>query len=199
MTKDAALSLRKTAKQSRSEATVDAILEAAARILETDGFGKYSTNEIARRAGVSIGSLYQYFPNKDAVTRELSRRQTVMLVDEIGAVFAEKGQNCALSELIDIAVRHQFRRPVLAKLLDAEETRLRRDPEQDFLANQVCEHIIGGLEDIGFPGEKSEAARDIMAIIRGMVDAASDRDERDPSRLILRVRRAAMGYLSPPK
>ena len=66
-----ALEPRKAPAQARSTATVAAILEAAARILETDGLAGYSTNAIARRAGVSVGSLYQYFPGKDAITRAL--------------------------------------------------------------------------------------------------------------------------------
>ena len=55
--------LRKSPAQSRSRATVEAILDAAAHILVTQGFAAASTNRIAEKAGVSIGSLYQYFPN----------------------------------------------------------------------------------------------------------------------------------------
>jgi len=58
---------RKHASQERSRATVDALLEATARILILDGFDRASTNRIAERAGVSVGSLYQYFPGKDAL------------------------------------------------------------------------------------------------------------------------------------
>jgi AcrR family transcriptional regulator len=58
---------RKHASQERSRATVDALIEATARILILDGFDGASTNRIAQRAGVSVGSLYQYFPGKDAL------------------------------------------------------------------------------------------------------------------------------------
>lgn len=54
-------------KQERAKATCAAILEAAAQILEADGEAKLTTNRIAARAGVSIGTLYQYFPNKGAI------------------------------------------------------------------------------------------------------------------------------------
>jgi AcrR family transcriptional regulator len=53
---------RKTATQERSRATVDALVEATARILVKEGYDKASTNRIAEVAGVSVGSLYQYFP-----------------------------------------------------------------------------------------------------------------------------------------
>jgi AcrR family transcriptional regulator len=58
---------RKSASQQRSRLTVDALLEATARILVKDGYDRASTNKIAQAAGVSIGSLYQYFPSKEAL------------------------------------------------------------------------------------------------------------------------------------
>lgn len=64
---------RKLPKQRRSEATVEAILQAAAQVFERHGYAAGTTNRIAERAGVSIGSLYQYFPNKDAILVALVR------------------------------------------------------------------------------------------------------------------------------
>ena len=57
------LKARKVPAQARSQETVTVILEASARILEADGLRGFNTNAIAERAGVSVGSLYQYFPN----------------------------------------------------------------------------------------------------------------------------------------
>lgn len=65
---------RKSPQQSRSRSTVDAILFATAHILKTQGFERAGTNRIAELAGVSIGSLYQYFPNKGAVIAALRER-----------------------------------------------------------------------------------------------------------------------------
>jgi AcrR family transcriptional regulator len=59
------------ASQRRSRFTVDALLDATARILVKDGFDRASTNKIAAKAGVSVGSLYQYFPSKEAVVGRL--------------------------------------------------------------------------------------------------------------------------------
>ena len=58
---------RKHASQERSRATVDALIEATARILVREGFDKASTNRIAEVAGVGVGSLYQYYPGKEAL------------------------------------------------------------------------------------------------------------------------------------
>jgi len=58
---------RKLPKQERSQATVSAILIATTRILTEEGYDKFNTNRVAELAGVSVGSLYQYFPNKEAL------------------------------------------------------------------------------------------------------------------------------------
>jgi AcrR family transcriptional regulator len=68
------LSPRKAPRQSRSQATVTAILNATAHILIERGSAAASTNAVAERAGVSVGSLYQYFPNKDALVSALAAR-----------------------------------------------------------------------------------------------------------------------------
>jgi AcrR family transcriptional regulator len=65
---------RKRPRQDRSEATVEAILEAAAREFASEGYEAATTNRIAEAAGTSVGSLYQYFPSKDAIAVELARR-----------------------------------------------------------------------------------------------------------------------------
>jgi AcrR family transcriptional regulator len=67
---------RKKASQERSRLTVDALLEATARVLLKDGYDGASTNRIAAAAGVSIGSLYQYFPSKEAVVAAVIERHT---------------------------------------------------------------------------------------------------------------------------
>lgn len=75
-------SLRKSARQSRARETIDAILDAAARIVSRDEAPlSLSTNRIAEIAGVSIGSLYQYFPGKDAVLHALIEREFNKIVD----------------------------------------------------------------------------------------------------------------------
>ena len=62
---------RKLPQQDRSRVTVQAILEATTHILTEEGYEKANTNRIAERAGVSIGSLYQYFPNKESLLTAL--------------------------------------------------------------------------------------------------------------------------------
>lgn len=66
---------KKQKKQKRAQVTRDSIVEAANRILQQDGIKKFTTNHIARVAGVSIGSLYQYFRNKEKILEELLSRE----------------------------------------------------------------------------------------------------------------------------
>lgn len=73
---------RRKPKQQRAIATVEAVLDAAVRILKREGASSLTTNRIAEVAGVSIGSVYQYFPDKAAIFSALHRRH----VQEIDAV-----------------------------------------------------------------------------------------------------------------
>jgi AcrR family transcriptional regulator len=64
---------RKTPQQARSRQTRDDILQAAAHLLNRRAFGEVSTNHIAKKTGISVGTLYKYYPNKDAILADLSR------------------------------------------------------------------------------------------------------------------------------
>jgi AcrR family transcriptional regulator len=79
------ISSRKTPKQSRSADLVSSILAAAVQVLEQEGVTRFTTTRVAQRAGVSIGSLYQYFPNKAAILFKLQSNEwqqtTKMLTD----------------------------------------------------------------------------------------------------------------------
>ncbi|WP_374570605.1 TetR/AcrR family transcriptional regulator [Phenylobacterium sp.] len=79
---------RRRPKQERSKATETAVLEAAAQILEEAGEAGFNTNRVAERAGVSIGSLYQYFPNKQAILVALSRREVGRMRERMAAEIA---------------------------------------------------------------------------------------------------------------
>jgi AcrR family transcriptional regulator len=77
-------SQRRTPRQARAEETVAAILEAAAQILEAGGMARFTTNAVAERAGVSIGTLYQYFADKDALLRSLGEREMQAALAAVG-------------------------------------------------------------------------------------------------------------------
>src|SRR5262249_11483858 len=80
---------RKHASQARSRATVDALVEATARILTREGFDRASTNRIAEVAGVSVGSLYQYFPGKEALVAAVIDRHNRSLMKVVRAALGD--------------------------------------------------------------------------------------------------------------
>jgi AcrR family transcriptional regulator len=133
MTRAPQTSPRKTASQQRSRATVDALVGATARILIEEGYERASTNRIAAVAGVSIGSLYQYFPSKEALVAAAAERHT----QELARV--------ALGAMIKVAEQpvEVGARELVAAAIDAH----RVDPKlHRVLAEQVPR--IGRLEDI---------------------------------------------------
>lgn len=79
---------RRQPLQRRSRETVDVILEAAARVFAERGYASGTTNRIAQRAGVSIGSLYEYFPNKDAILVSLAERHLGRMLGEVEVLLA---------------------------------------------------------------------------------------------------------------
>lgn len=81
--RDRRLEPRKRAQQSRSRATQARVLAAAARVFEAHGYAAGTTNRIAETARLSVGSVYQYWPNKDAILAELMRRHVAEGMAEI--------------------------------------------------------------------------------------------------------------------
>jgi AcrR family transcriptional regulator len=76
---------RRTPIQNRSQDTVDALIEASARILREDGWARLSTNRVARVAGVSVGTLYQYYANKEELVAALVHRIAEERIEAFGA------------------------------------------------------------------------------------------------------------------
>jgi AcrR family transcriptional regulator len=103
---------RKLPRQRRAKQTVDAILEATAHILTHEGYDAVNTNLIAERAGVSIGSLYQYFPNKEALFAALKTRHELEMFSilESNAARAEAPSLDAMLRAVVSAVHEAHER-----------------------------------------------------------------------------------------
>ncbi len=97
---------RKNPSQQRSQRTVDAILEAAAQVFTTEGYECGTTDRIAERAGVSVGTLYQYFPNKDAILSVLMRRHIEHVTSFLSGL-VEQVRTSAMP--LDVAVQRLLR------------------------------------------------------------------------------------------
>jgi AcrR family transcriptional regulator len=86
-----AVSLRKQPRQVRSTRLVADILEAAARVLARDGAHRFTTARVAEAAGVSVGSLYQYFPNKEAILFRLQTNEWGQTMEQLKRILGDKG------------------------------------------------------------------------------------------------------------
>ena len=189
------LTLRKTPQQSRSQKTIERILVAAARILETEGIEGFNTNAIAEAAHLSIGSLYQYFPNKDTLTAMLIRQHTAAFLSQLKTeIELTQSFDTNLKKLIQIAVAQQLQRPKLFRLLDVEEARLPLSRETQIAQNEIFQLIADLLRQQGYK-EITVAAQDVLAIARGVIDTAGAAGEQDFLALESRVFRAVSGYL----
>ena len=194
------LNPRKQPAQPRSSRTVGVILEAAAHILEQQGFEGYTTNSIAERAGVSIGSLYQYYPGKDAITIALIEQESAVLLDAVVKAARMDDWADALRSMIRAATEHQLTRPKLARLLDFEEARLPFPAHAVRVGSTIQAAIAEVLKKCPdrSPEDVAVLAYDILAITRGLTDSAGERGETDIDELERRVIRAVFGYLERP-
>ena len=120
---------RKTASQERSRLTVDALLEATARILMKEGYDRASTNRIADVAGVSIGSLYQYFPSKEALVAAVIDRhmqEMMQVVRDALVKMAMRPIGEAARELVRVMIDAHRVNPKLHRVLVEQVPRVGR-------------------------------------------------------------------------
>ena len=192
---------RKTPVQARARATHDAILEAAAQVISAGGLVGYNTNAVAERAGVSIGSLYQYFPNKDALMVALIHRQQAQQLHNLQSAVAllrDTGLEATVRLLVRSAMQHHRENALLASAIDHEEARL---PIADMLDDYLRQG--GGLIASLFEQHRKaigvidpeRAARTIPALVRAIVDSWAN---RTPPQLDIaedEAVKAVLGYL----
>ncbi|MGY4624113.1 TetR/AcrR family transcriptional regulator [Bradyrhizobium sp. USDA 4486] len=131
---------RKNASQARSRATVDALIEATARILVREGFEKTSTNRIAEVAGVSVGSLYQYFPSKEALVAAVIDRHNDEIMHIVRAAFVEVADmpvEKAVRRLVTVAIEAHHIDPDLHRVLAEQIPRSGRLAEVEAFNHEV--------------------------------------------------------------
>jgi AcrR family transcriptional regulator len=98
---------KKWPRQARSKASFDAMIEAAAQLLSAAPYDELTTNRIAERAGVSIGTLYEFFPNKETIVAVLAARRMDRLVANLqGALPATAGLGAyeGVAHILNVAV-----------------------------------------------------------------------------------------------
>ncbi|CAN7703374.1 TetR/AcrR family transcriptional regulator [Variovorax paradoxus] len=144
---------RKIAVQERSRATVGSLIEATARILVKEGFDKASTNRVAEVAGVSIGSLYQYFPSKEALVAAVIERHQQQIMQMVRSELAQ-----VRAQPLDQAIRRFVAVAVAAHRLDPQLHRV--------LAEQIPR--VGRLEKL------ETFSRENFSLFRAYLETARD-------------------------
>ena len=131
---------RKRPIQSRSKQTVEWLLEATARVFRAEGF-EATTNRIAAAAGVSVGTLYEYFPNKDALLFALAERHVTTAETGIAAALAAETPVPEWLEGLQAAVlaSHRYPSEALTRVTDS------RAPELRARVRQLRETILAAL------------------------------------------------------
>jgi AcrR family transcriptional regulator len=147
-----ATELRKAPSQTRAGETFDAIVEAAARILSEEGARRLTTNRVAKRAGVSIGSLYQYFPNKQAIVRALVERELARtarsrpaLLDDLAQPLATR-MRAALDWHFDVRMEDPALSRALRELAASVLPATQRAELQTLRSERTRRTIAGELE-----------------------------------------------------
>ena len=166
------LSARKLPRQERSAATVEAILQAAAYILTRRGWAAFTTHAVAEKAGVNIASLYQYFPNKEAIAAELQRRHVRSVQQRWPAEPGEPSLQSTLRAVIETVVDEHRANPALHRVLAEELPRSSRVRTQAGAAEARWVERMAPLMNVPDAGLATFITRTVVhAVIH---EAASD-------------------------
>lgn len=162
---------RRSPRQARARATIAAILEAAARILEERGLDGFTTNHVAERAGVGIATLYQYFPDKEAIVLAIAEQERDRLTASLGQILArapEAGREATVRAIVRMMVQaFEGRRRARKAIV---ETLMRRHggAMAGWIARVVPALMPGMAGDAG-PTRSFVVSRAITGVVRSAV------------------------------
>ncbi|MEU4651756.1 TetR/AcrR family transcriptional regulator [Nocardia fluminea] len=173
--------IRKRPRQRRSKDTMDVMLEAAAQMFSCEGLAA-TTNRIAERAGFSIGTLYQYFPNKHAMLRELALPHLIAGGEQLGQVFIRLRENEppfeeTMRAIVDVIVDLHSDRPPLHALMHRVALRL---PEELAAVRAFEDHLV---DEISYHLQRCGRGCDDAALTaRTLVHVVDTQVHRVPTR-----------------
>lgn len=204
MKRNLAVSLkpRKKPQQQRSRATIDTIFEATIQVLLANGFDKTTTIQIADRAGVSIGSLYQYFPNKRALLAAIVRRHVGGVVDAtVAACKSVHGQpiEAMCATMIAAFVDAKTRRPDISRALYLPTAAVNGDEivkEESSRGARAVHDMLITASDAKFEQPQIVSSVLVASIVgptRAVIEAGGDRSTFDALKLHLTA--LCVGYL----
>ena len=171
------LTQRKQPVQARSRRTVQVILEATAQVLVQLGYDGTTTGAVAERAGVSIGTLYQYFPNKEALVAELIDRHVNEVVNTVDHALASSrghGPDRMIRDVVRASLDAHRLDPALHKVINEQV------PREGLMANALS--ISQRLSDLLFshlleiaPDVPRERMRLVAFVLETTIEALTHR------------------------
>lgn len=169
--------MRKVPRQARSRATVDAIVEAGTQVLGRRGWAKFTTNEVAAVAGVSIGSFYQYFPDKLALVGALRKRHFDDVLAVLKSAIGEPAES-SIETLVQGMLRIHGANPTLHRALleEAPRTPAIRKVKEAFEMRYLRDYKTFVSNHLGQPDRGSDTiimAQVVSAAIEGVVHHAA--------------------------
>ncbi len=179
------IAMRKAPSQSRSRLMVSVILEAATRVLVETGWSKFTTNQVASIAGVSIGSLYQYFPNKLALAEAIRQQHLDAILQVLDSCNKQKSsitKGDQLTErverLIDGIVAAHLINPNLHRILLDEVPLSGRNDHQSFERLYADYYLDFTAQTLGKESHRKEVVSKILAsTIEGVMHNAARQGE----------------------
>ncbi|WMX46928.1 TetR/AcrR family transcriptional regulator [Streptomyces roseicoloratus] len=192
-------------RQARGERRIAQLLQAAAKVFCANGYTATSTNAIAREASVSPGTLYQYFPNKEAIAIELGDRLLTQMREYHGQAFTPENFALPLPRLLDAVldplIAFNVENPVFFALMHGSEIPGRIAEEHDALHASLLARVgklLGHYLPDGDPAQHSRTADMTFAIVKSglaLILAAPEGAERDA--VIRETKTALLRYLDP--
>ncbi|MBB4481262.1 TetR family transcriptional regulator [Rhizobium etli] len=156
------ISSRKQPKQARSTELVATILEAAVQVLAKEGAQRFTTARVAERAGVSVGSLYQYFPNKAAILFRLQSDEWRQTTEMLGAILGDAARPPPerLRSLVQAFIRSECDEAAVRVALD-DAAPLYRDAPEAWEARAEGDRVFEAFMREALP-KASDATRDLV-------------------------------------
>jgi len=193
--------------QKRSQATVEALLDATARLLVREGYARASTNRIAEVAGVSIGSLYQYYSNKESLVAALAARHSremLELLREAMSAVASADLGTAVRELVRAMIDAHRIDPELHRILDEQVPRMGLldeisavDRETLALVRQYLETRRGEIRPMDLDVAASICVTSVEALTHELVVRRPKPSSTADVDFVDEVTRLIVGYLRP--
>jgi AcrR family transcriptional regulator len=202
--KKSAVSPRKQPRQVRSTRLVTDILEAAVRVLARDGAHRFTTARVAEAAGVSVGSLYQYFPNKEAILFQLQTSEWGQTMAQLQRVLGDKAKPPLqrLRAAIHMFFRSEYEEAAFRTALEEAAPLYREVPESRAHAEQGRRVMSDFMKDAlphASPRERAFAADLVGTVMSaaGKAISTQNRSNSDVDAFAMAVGEMLCGYLEP--